>query len=109
MSNTQASVLVVEDEVLVRTDLSLHLREAGFPVFEAGSAAEAIEILDRNGSIRIVFTDRMPGEMDGCGLARVVRERWPPTMIVMCSGNADEAVAMADIFFPRLGLPVGRR
>jgi CheY-like chemotaxis protein len=97
-SASKFSVLVVEDEVLVRLDLGSHLERAGYRVIEAGSAAEAIEILERDSSIRVVFTDiRMPGDMDGVALARCVRERWPPTIIVVCSGNSEEAIELADI------------
>lgn len=84
--------------VLVRLDLASYLEQAGYSVLETGSAAEAIDILERDRSIRVVFTDvRMPGDMDGVALARCVRERWPPTVIVVCSGNAEEAKDVADI------------
>lgn len=76
MKAEQVSVLVVEDEALVRMDLALHLSEAGYRVIEAGSAAEAIEILEKDRSIRAVFTDiNMPGDMNGLALAQCVRER----------------------------------
>ena len=39
----------------------------------------------------------MPGDMDGVALAKCVRERWPPTIIVICSGNCEEAIDLADI------------
>lgn len=99
MTNDQKfKVLVVEDEVLVRLDLVSQLTEHGYDVVEAGTAIEAMAILERDREIRVVFTDiRMPGGMDGVALARCVRERWPPTIIVICSGNADEAVELADI------------
>lgn len=91
-------VLVVEDEVLLRLDLSAHLEGVGYEVVEAGCAAEAIEVLERDSTIRVVFTDiRMPGEMDGMALARCVRERWPPTIIVICSGNTQDVFDLADI------------
>lgn len=97
-ASSKISVLVVEDETLVRLDLASYLDQAGYNVHEAGSAAEAIEILERDRSIRVVFTDvRMPGDMDGIALARLVRERWPPTIIVVCSGNSNEAADLADI------------
>jgi CheY-like chemotaxis protein len=49
-----------------------------FGTLEAGSAAEAIALLERRPEIRVVFTDvQMPGTMDGLALAKYVRERWP--------------------------------
>lgn len=96
--NSKIAVLVVEDEALIRLDLVSYLDQAGYDVHEASSAAEAIEILERDRSIRVVFTDvRMPGDMDGVALAKLVRERWPPTVIVVCSGNSNEATGLADI------------
>ena len=87
-SKSKARILVVEDESLIRWDLMFRLEEAGFEVVEAGSAAEATHILEGNDDIRVVFTDiQMPGKMDGLALAHYVRKRWPPTVIIIASGN----------------------
>jgi CheY-like chemotaxis protein len=84
----QCAVLVVEDEPLVRLDLATRLADQGYLIFEASSAAEAIGILERHPQIRVVFTDiQMPGDMDGLALVRSVRDRWPPTIIVVSSGR----------------------
>jgi len=83
------TVLVVEDEPLIRTDLVDILQSRGCATYEASSAAEAIAILERHSKITVVFTDiQMPGTMDGIALARYVRDRWPPTIIVVSSGKA---------------------
>jgi two-component system, response regulator PdtaR len=81
-------VLVVEDEFLVRMNALSLLEEAGFGVLEAGSADEAIALLERRKDIRIVFTDiNMPGSMDGLRLAHAIRNRWPPIELVLTSGQ----------------------
>lgn len=81
-------LLVVEDEMLVRMDFADLAQAAGFETVEASSADEAIGVLHSRDDIRVVFTDiRMPGTMDGIALAHYVRDRWPPTIIVICSGN----------------------
>lgn len=86
------TMLVVDDEPLVRLDLAEMLVTAGYQTLEAGSAAEAIVMLDSHPDIRVIFTDiQMPGTMDGLALAHFVRERWPPTIIVICSGNCAPA------------------
>jgi CheY-like chemotaxis protein len=86
--SVKCAVLVVEDEALIRMDLVKILEDAGYRTFEASSAAGAIGILERHSEIRVVFTDvHMPGTMDGLELARHVRERWPPTIIVISSGK----------------------
>jgi CheY-like chemotaxis protein len=52
------SVLIVEDEVLVRMALAEHLQECGYRAFEASSAAEAVKVLgDGEVTIHLVFTD----------------------------------------------------
>jgi CheY-like chemotaxis protein len=82
------TVLVVEDEALVRLDVVDYLEREGFHVLEAAHAAEAIQILEREPSISIVFTDvDMPGTMDGLKLAAAIRDRWPPVKIVVTSGH----------------------
>jgi CheY-like chemotaxis protein len=86
--STKHAILVVEDEVLIRMDLVTTLADFGYPTYEASSAQEAIGILERHSEIRVVFTDiQMPGTMDGLDLARYVRNRWPPTIIVLSSGK----------------------
>lgn len=80
------TVLVVEDDSLVRMGIACELEDAGFTVLEAEDAAAAIEILARDASITILFTDiQMPGDMDGLKLAAAVRERWPPIHIIVTS------------------------
>jgi CheY-like chemotaxis protein len=57
-------------------------------VIEAASADDAIRILECRSDIRVVFTDvYMPGSMDGLKLAHAVRNRWPPTKIIVTSGR----------------------
>lgn len=80
--------LVVEDEALLRFTLAQNLETAGYKTYEAADAAEAIKVLEVRSDIRVVFTDvQMPGTMDGLELSRVVRDRWPPTVIVVTSGR----------------------
>jgi CheY-like chemotaxis protein len=81
-------VLVVEDEMFTRMDVVEMLRGAGFDILEATNADEAIQMLERNSDIRLIFTDiDMPGSMNGLKLAAAVRDRWPPIMIIATSGH----------------------
>ena len=83
------SVLIVEDEILLRIAAVEMIEEAGFETVEAGSAAEAISILESRSNIRVVFTDiQMPGSMDGLKLAAAVRSRWPLIKIMAASGRS---------------------
>ncbi len=107
-SLSKATVLVVDDELLVRMDLAHRLMAAGYRTCEASGAGEAIEMLERDAEIRVVFTDiQMPGVMDGMALSHYVRKWWPATIIVISSGNRtpreDEMPSESD-FLPK---PVG--
>ncbi|HEV7344741.1 MAG TPA: response regulator [Devosia sp.] len=90
------TVLVVEDEPLVRMDISDQLQDFGFTVLEAADAEEALFVLAANPEIQVMFTDvDMPGSMDGLKLAAAVRDRWPPIKIIVTSGH--RRVSIGDI------------
>ncbi|MBQ0821884.1 response regulator [Microvirga sp. HBU67558] len=82
-------VLVVEDETLVRMFMADFLDEAGFKVFEAVNADEAMTVLKARPDVQVVVTDiEMPaGSMNGLTLARAIQERWPEIGIVVTSGR----------------------
>ncbi|MET4384842.1 CheY-like chemotaxis protein [Bradyrhizobium sp. F1.4.3] len=85
---TRPLVLIVEDEVLLRWTVAEALEAAGFDVVEAGSAIEAISILEKRADICAVFTDiQMPGSIDGLKLAHLISFRWPPIRIIATSGQ----------------------
>lgn len=68
------TVLVVEDEPLIRMDILEQLQDLGFDVLEATNATEAVTMLTANKDIQVMFTDvDMPGGMDGLMLAAAVR------------------------------------
>ena len=100
------SVLVVEDEILVRLTIADHLRGAGYTVFAAANAAEAIAVFASGEPVDIVFTDvQMPGAMDGLMLARWVHEHHPGIHVLVASGKGDAAVSSSlipdDAFFSK--------
>jgi CheY-like chemotaxis protein len=89
-----ALAVVAEDVPLVRMEMADMLRDAGFEVDEVNDAAGALAYLEQRGGVTLLFTDiRMPGEMDGVGLAHEVARRWPGTRIIICSGAKRPAPA----------------
>ena len=82
------TILVVEDEVLIRLVIADYLRDCGYKVHEAVSGEEAIAILQApEVSIDVVFSDvEMPGSMDGFALARWVRANKPGMEVILTSG-----------------------
>lgn len=82
------TVLVVEDEVLLRFDLADTLSGRGYRVLMAANADEAITLLEADPTVGCVITDiNMPGTMDGLALAHLVFNRWPPCRLILVSGN----------------------
>jgi CheY-like chemotaxis protein len=82
------TILVVEDEPLLRIAAVDFVEEAGFDVIDVANADEAVIILESRMDIRVVFTDiDMPGSMNGLKLAAAIRDRWPPIDIVIVSGH----------------------
>lgn len=87
-TDQKVTVLVVEDEPLIRICAVDLVADLGFETIEAASADEAIAILEQRSDIRIVFTDiHMAGSMDGLELAAYVRSRWPPISFIVVSGE----------------------
>ena len=83
------TILVVEDDMLVRSLVAAYLRESGFAVIEATSADDALRVLQADVEVDIVFSDiQMPGSMDGFGLAQWVRCERPWLKVVLTSGAA---------------------
>ncbi|MGR9221362.1 response regulator (plasmid) [Rhizobium leguminosarum] len=105
MVQKATTVIVVEDETLVRLDIAMSLETEGFIVFEASNADEAIDILNTHPEIRLMFTDiDMPGSMDGLKLAAAVRDRWPPVNIIVTTGHRqlnDELLPVKGRFFSK--------
>jgi CheY-like chemotaxis protein len=78
-------VLIVQEELVTRMDIADAFDKAGFKVFQTRTAEEAINVLEAEPTIRVVFIDsELPG-MDGVALAHYVRERWPPTILLVSS------------------------
>jgi len=85
-------VLVVEDRSDVRAVAVAQLNELGYSVFDAGSGREALELLDRERSIDLLFTDVvLPGGINGAALAAEALRRRPSLKVIYTSGYTDDA------------------
>ena len=83
-----ATVLVAEDETLVRLLANDMLTEAGYRVIEARDGQEALTILEVHPNIQALFTDVTMPRLDGLSLAKIVSERWPEIGILVTSAPA---------------------
>jgi CheY-like chemotaxis protein len=92
------SVLVVEDEVLIRMATADYLRGCGYRVVEAGSGDEAVAVLKTDIRVDVVFTDvSMPGTLNGFGLAQWVRVERPGVRVILTSGITRTAQEAQDL------------
>jgi two-component system, response regulator PdtaR len=89
MTNVEVpTILVVEDEFIIRTEVAHELRDAGYTVVEAADSSEALELLATCPEISLVFTDiAMPGPMDGNDLIRLVRIEYPHLILVAATAT----------------------
>jgi CheY-like chemotaxis protein len=88
----EVRVLLVEDDPLIRFAMAEALRDLGVTVIEASTADEAWEYLKTETTVDLVFTDhRMPGSMSGAELARRIRKAHPAMMVIVTSGDWDDA------------------
>jgi CheY-like chemotaxis protein len=93
------TVLVVEDETMVRMPIAEYLRDCGYNVVEASDASEAIAAMNADDAVSLVFTDvRMPGKMDGFGLAEWFRSHYPNVPVLLTSGyNGGRSLPTASV------------
>ncbi|HEX5321578.1 MAG TPA: MASE4 domain-containing protein, partial [Stellaceae bacterium] len=90
------TILAVEDNAGLRRVAVRQLKELGYRVIEADTAAAALAILEAE-TVALVLTDVvMPGGMSGVALAKIVAERWPSTRIVLTSGFPEAGFGEAD-------------
>jgi len=98
-STSTGTVLVVEDNPDVRAVSTMLLEQIGHRVHFESSAEAALEQLQKNPYVDLVFSDVvMPGGMDGVTLARVIRSRYPDIAILLTSGYAKAADAASREF-----------
>ena len=85
---------MVDDAGVVRRLAYRLLAEAGYRVFEAGSAVEALEVVSlAHGRIDVVLIDVVMPEVNGVDLARMLHERAPAANIVFMSAFPAEVLA----------------
>jgi len=87
------TILVVEDDRLVRDHALTQLRSLGYVTLEAANATEALAIIEEGHPIDLLFTDIiMPGAMNGRQLACEVRRTRPDIKVLYTSGYTENAI-----------------
>lgn len=78
-------VMVVETDVLIRATVADYIRECGYKVYEAVSAAEALEVLRAGHKVDVVLSEAS-GSVDGFALAQQIRQEFSSVEIILTSG-----------------------
>jgi CheY-like chemotaxis protein len=94
-SRSSTTVLVVEDDVLVRMAIAAHLRDTGYRVIETATAEEARAALEAQEPIALIFSDiDLPSAWQGSDLAEWLHRHAPAVKVILTSSA----------FRPRAGL-----
>ncbi len=85
---TGKSILLVDDEKLIRNSFARELRAEGFTVITAAGGSEAIGEVERT-SYDLVVTDLMMPGVDGFGVLKAVKRQAPRTCVIILTGYGD--------------------
>jgi DNA-binding NtrC family response regulator len=95
-----ATILVIEDEILIRLAACDYLRHCGYRVIEGSNAEEAQRVLRAGEPVEVLFSDVDLGPgLDGFGLAKWVRAEYPDVRILLASGTvwiSEQTSALCD-------------
>jgi CheY-like chemotaxis protein/two-component sensor histidine kinase len=100
------TVVLAEDDLLVRRFVSRILRELGYTVLEAANGSEALGVLSIHSELKdpapeigLLLSDVGMPEMDGIELARRVRVKYPNIPVILVSGHLDHTVPENRAFY----------
>ena len=91
------TILVVEDETVVRTLIRKIIEQHGYTVVDAVSGPEALAVAEQVGSIHLLVTDVVMPEMSGPELYAKMVESRPDLKVLYLSGYAEDAVARSRV------------
>lgn len=87
-STDSVTILVAEDEMIIRLHIAECLRDNGYTVLEAANGAEARAIFESGADVRLLFSDiYMPNPGDGVVLAQWVSQNFPKTRLLLTSAR----------------------
>jgi CheY-like chemotaxis protein len=87
-AHASSTVLMVEDDTLLRLTIAELLRESGYRVIEASTSTEAVSVLRSGPHVDLLFSDiQMPDEMNGVELASYTRAHAPDTKVILTTGG----------------------
>jgi len=91
--NTSASVLVIDDQPIVRRVARRHLERLGYRAIEAADKDQALRIVREDDRIGVVLTDVIMPDTNGKELVKAIRQLRPDMRVVFMSGYPDDVIA----------------
>lgn len=92
-----ATILVADDDVIVRIAIAEYLRDCGFRVIEAAGGAEAMTVLQHGPHIHVLMVDARLGGESGFALAQWARRRNPRINVILSAGLNRKSEAAAHL------------
>lgn len=83
-------ILILEDEIGIRSFVSINLKREGYEVIEAGTGSEAIEKLNSEPNIAVALLDIMLPDMSGVDICRYIRDKYGNMGVIMLTAKAQE-------------------
>lgn len=83
-------ILVLEDEIGIRSFVSINLKREGYEIIEAGSGSEAIEQLSNHPDISIALLDVMLPDMSGIEICKFIRQQFDQIGVIMLTAKGQE-------------------
>lgn len=83
-------ILILEDEIGIRSFVSINLKREGYDIIEAGTGREAIEKIDSEDGIAIALLDVMLPDMSGIEVCKYIRAKYDQVGIIMLTAKSQE-------------------
>lgn len=95
-NDIEHSILVVDDEVIIATELEYKLKAMGYRVVAlATDGKEAVELAGRLQPELVLMDIMMPGKLDGIEAARIIKERWDIPILFLSAFGGDSLIKRA--------------
>ena len=83
-------ILILEDEIGIRSFVSINVKREGYEIIEAGTGSEAIEKLSKEDDISIALLDVMLPDMSGIEICKFIRQNFDQVGIIMLTAKSQE-------------------
>ncbi|MBO3443987.1 cell wall metabolism DNA-binding response regulator WalR [Clostridium sp. CCUG 7971] len=83
-------ILIMEDEIGIRSFVSINLKREGYEIIEAGTGGEAIEKMNSEKDIQLALLDVMLPDMSGIDVCKYIRQNFDQVGIIMLTAKAQE-------------------